>query len=140
MKDSAQARVHPEVQADLQGLHHPTVILERLATVVDARTSLAADELIVGRLIGVLKAAPTAHVEDKDCIEAPPRIAFAADGVGFPRDAEPIVDLAVKIDLLTQASAYSWVNAKLAWGSGHADLAANKIHVEVYLHCGAGCR
>ena len=61
------------------------------------------------------------------------RIAFAAEGVGSPRVGEPIVDLAVKIDLLTAAPAYSWVNAKLAWGSGSADLAANKIHVEVYL-------
>ena len=37
-------------------------------------------------------------------------------------------------DLLTAAAAYSWVNAKPAWGTGYADLAANKIHVEVYLH------
>ncbi len=62
------------------------------------------------------------------------RIAFTAEGVGSPRDGEPIVDLAVKIDLLTAAAAYSWVNAKPAWGSGYADLAAKKIHVEVYLH------
>jgi hypothetical protein len=62
------------------------------------------------------------------------RIAFSAEGVGSPRNGEPIVDLAVKIDLLTAAAAYSWVNAKPAWGTGYADLAANKIHVEVYLH------
>ncbi len=62
------------------------------------------------------------------------RIAFTAEGVGSPRDGEPIVDLAVKIDLLTAAAAYSWVNAKPAWGSGYANLAANKIHVDVYLH------
>jgi hypothetical protein len=62
------------------------------------------------------------------------RIAFTAEGVGSPREGEPIVDLAVKIDLLTAAAAYSWVNAKPAWGSGYANLAANKIHVEVYLH------
>jgi Protein of unknown function (DUF3237) len=62
------------------------------------------------------------------------RIAFSAVGVGSPREGEPIVDLAVKIDLLTAAAAYSWVNAKPAWGSGYADLATNKIHVEVYLH------
>jgi hypothetical protein len=62
------------------------------------------------------------------------RIAFSAEGVGSPRNGEPIVDLAVKIDLLTAAAAYSWVNAKPAWGMGYADLAANKIHVEVYLH------
>ena len=62
------------------------------------------------------------------------RIAFSAVGVGSPRESEPIVDLAVKIDLLTAAAAYSWVNAKPAWGSGYADLATNKIHVEVYLH------
>lgn len=62
------------------------------------------------------------------------RIAFSAVGVGSPRDGEPIVDLAVKIDLLTAVAAYSWVNAKPAWGSGYADLATNKIHVDVYLH------
>ena len=62
------------------------------------------------------------------------RIAFSAEGVGSPRNGEPIVDLAVKIDLLTAAAAYSWVNVKPAWGTGYADLAANKIHVEVYLH------
>ena len=62
------------------------------------------------------------------------RIAFSAEGVGSPRDGEPIVDLAVKIDLLTAAAAYSWVNARLAWGSGYADLTTNKIHVDVYLH------
>lgn len=62
------------------------------------------------------------------------RIALTAEGVGSPRNGEPIVDLAVKIDLLTAAPAHSWVNAKSAWGSGYADLAANKIHVEVYLH------
>jgi len=62
------------------------------------------------------------------------RIAFAAEGVGSVRDGDPIVDLAVKIDLLTAAAAYSWVNAKPAWGAGYADLAANKLHVDVYLH------
>lgn len=62
------------------------------------------------------------------------RIAFSAVGVGSPRGGEPIVDLAVKIDLLTAAAAYSWVNARPAWGSGYADLVANKIHVEAYLH------
>jgi hypothetical protein len=62
------------------------------------------------------------------------RIAFTAEGVGSPRDGEPIVDLAVKIDLLTAAAAYSWVNAKPAWGTGYANLATNKIHVDVYLH------
>jgi hypothetical protein len=62
------------------------------------------------------------------------RIAFSAEGVASPRGGEPIADLAVKIDLLTAAAGYSWVNAKPAWGSGYADLAANRIHVEVYLH------
>ena len=62
------------------------------------------------------------------------RIAFSAEGVGSPRDVEPIVDLAVKIDLLTAAAAYSWLNAKPAWGSGYANLATNKIHVDVYVH------
>jgi hypothetical protein len=62
------------------------------------------------------------------------RIAFLAVGVGSPREGEPMVDLAVKINLLTAAAAYSWVNAKSAWGSGYANLTANKIHVDVYLH------
>lgn len=62
------------------------------------------------------------------------RIAFSAEGVGSPRDDGPIIDLAVKIDLLTAAVPHSWVNAKSAWGIGYADLAANKIHVDVYLH------
>ena len=62
------------------------------------------------------------------------RIAFLAVGVGSPREGEPMADLAVKIDLLTAAAAYSWVHAKSAWGSGYADLTANKIHVDVYLH------
>lgn len=62
------------------------------------------------------------------------RIAFSAGGVGSPRDGEPVVDVAVKIELLTAAASYSWVNAKPAWGSGYVDLAARSIHVEVYLH------
>ena len=57
-----------------------------------------------------------------------------AVGVASPREGAPMADLAVKIDLLTAAAAYSWVNAKSAWGSGQADLTANKIHVDVYLH------
>ena len=40
------------------------------------------------------------------------RIAFAAEGVGTPRTGGPIVDLAVRIDLLTAAGPYFWVNAK----------------------------
>jgi hypothetical protein len=62
------------------------------------------------------------------------RIAFTAEGVGSPRAGEPIVDLAVRIDLLTAATAHAWVNAKPAWGSGYANLATNKIHIDVYLH------
>jgi hypothetical protein len=62
------------------------------------------------------------------------RIAIDARGVGTPRAAEPIVDLAVRIDLLTAAAPCSWVNERSAWGSGYADLAAGKIHVDVYLH------
>ena len=57
-----------------------------------------------------------------------------ARGVGSPRAGQSIVDLAVRIDLLTAAKTCSWVNAKSAWGSGYADLAANRIHVEVFLH------
>jgi hypothetical protein len=61
-------------------------------------------------------------------------IAFSADGVGTPRDGEPIVDLAVKIHLLTAAAAYAWVNARPAWGAGYANLATGKIHIDAYLH------
>jgi hypothetical protein len=62
------------------------------------------------------------------------RIAFSAGGVGTPRDSEPIVDLAVKIDLTTAAAAYAWVNARPAWGAGYANLATGKIHIDAYLH------
>ncbi|WP_271617889.1 DUF3237 family protein [Bradyrhizobium sp. CCBAU 51745] len=62
------------------------------------------------------------------------RIAFSADGVGTPREREPIVDLAVKIDLTTAAPAYAWVNARPAWGAGYANLATGKIHIDAYLH------
>jgi len=62
------------------------------------------------------------------------RIALSANGVGTPRDGEPIVDLAVKIDLTTAAAAYAWVNARPAWGAGHANLATGKIHIDAYLH------
>jgi hypothetical protein len=62
------------------------------------------------------------------------RIAFSADGVGTPRDGEPIVDLAVKIHLLTASAAYAWVNARPAWGAGYANLATGKIHIDAYLH------
>jgi hypothetical protein len=62
------------------------------------------------------------------------RIAVCAEGVGSPRDGESVVDLAVKIDLLTASAPHTWVNAKPAWGTGYADLAARKIHIEVYLH------
>jgi hypothetical protein len=62
------------------------------------------------------------------------RIAFSADGVGTPRDGEPIVDLAVKIDLTTASAAYAWVNARPAWGAGYANLATGKIHIDAYLH------
>jgi hypothetical protein len=62
------------------------------------------------------------------------RIAFSADGVATPRDGEPIVDLAVKIYLLTTAAAYAWVNTRPAWGAGYANLATGKIHIDAYLH------
>lgn len=62
------------------------------------------------------------------------RIAFSADGVATPRDGEPIVDLAVKIRLLTAAAAYAWVNARPAWGVGYANLATGKIHIDAHLY------
>ena len=62
------------------------------------------------------------------------RIAISANGTGTPREGEPIVDLAVKIHLLTASAAYEWVNARPAWGAGYANLAAGKIHIDAYLH------
>ena len=62
------------------------------------------------------------------------RIAFSAEGSGSPRDGGPIIDLGVKIELLTASPAYTWVNVKPAWGSGYANLSTNKVHVDVYLH------
>jgi hypothetical protein len=62
------------------------------------------------------------------------RIAFSADGVGTPRNGEPIVDLAVKIHLVTAAAAYAWVNARPVWGTGYANLATGKLHIDAYLH------
>lgn len=62
------------------------------------------------------------------------RIAFSANGVATPRDGEPIVDLAVKIHLLTAAATYAWVNARPAWGAGYANLATGKIHIDAHLH------
>jgi len=99
---------------------------------------------VKGRLTGVMRGIDYMRVspdgrrelELRGAIETDDgsRIAFSAEGVGSPPDSEPIVDLAVKIDLLTAAAAYSWVNAKPAWGSGYADLATNKIHIDVYQH------
>src|SRR4051794_35489006 len=40
----------------------------------------------------------TIETDDGSCI------AFSAEGIGAPRDGEPIADLAVKIDLLTAAA------------------------------------
>lgn len=62
------------------------------------------------------------------------RIAFSADGAGTPREGEPIVDLAVKIHLLTASAAYAWVNERPVWGAGYANLATGKIHIDAYLH------
>jgi hypothetical protein len=62
------------------------------------------------------------------------RIAFSADGVATPREGEPIVDLAVKIHLLTAAAGYAWVNARPAWGAGYANVATGKIHIDAYQH------
>jgi hypothetical protein len=62
------------------------------------------------------------------------RIALCVDGIATPRMGEPIVDLAVKIHLLTAAPAYAWVNARHAWGAGYANLATGKIHIDAYLH------
>lgn len=61
-------------------------------------------------------------------------IALTAVGVGTPRESEPIVDLAVRIDLLTAAEPYAWVNAQVAWGAGYANLATGKVHIDAYLH------
>jgi len=50
------------------------------------------------------------------------------------RMSNRLTDLAVKIDLVTAAAAYAWVNARPAWGAGYANLATGKIHIDAYLH------
>lgn len=63
------------------------------------------------------------------------RIALCAEGTATVRDAEPIlVDLSVKIHLITASPAYAWINARPAWGAGYANLATGKIHLDAYLH------
>jgi hypothetical protein len=62
------------------------------------------------------------------------RIALWAQGTARPRAGEPIVDLSVKIHLLTAAAGYEWLNARPAWGAGYANLATGKIHIDAYLH------
>jgi hypothetical protein len=61
------------------------------------------------------------------------RIAFSAEGVGTPREGEPIADLSVNIYLSTAAASHAWVNARQTWGMGYANLATGKIHIEGYL-------
>ncbi|MGD0471862.1 MAG: DUF3237 family protein [Candidatus Velthaea sp.] len=62
------------------------------------------------------------------------RIAFRAEGTASPRDGEPIVDLSVKITLVTASAAYAWVNAQPAWGVGYANVATGKIHIDAHMH------
>jgi hypothetical protein len=62
------------------------------------------------------------------------RIALSAEGTATVRNGEPIVDLSVKIHLITASAAYAWINARPAWGAGYANLATGKIHLDAYLH------
>jgi Protein of unknown function (DUF3237) len=99
---------------------------------------------IKGRLTGSLRGVDYLRVRADGCREIDlrgtietddgSRIAFSADGVATPREGEPIVDLAVKIHLLTATPGYAWVNARPAWGAGHANVATGKIHIDAYLH------
>ena len=61
------------------------------------------------------------------------RIALSADGVGAPREGEPISDLFENVRLTTAAVTYAWVNARQVWGVGTVNLATGKIHVEGFM-------
>ena len=61
------------------------------------------------------------------------RIAFSADGVGTPREGEPILDLFENVRLTTAAATYAWVNARQIWGVGTVNVATGKIHVEGFM-------
>lgn len=139
-----------EYDLDITGVTHYGADMEALFTgresvpLQGARFDVALAGTVKGRVPGAMRGIDYLRVrpdgrrelELRGTIETDDgsRIAFSAVGVGSPRDGGPIVDLDVKIDLLTADAAYSWVNAKPAWGSGYANLVANKIHVEAYLH------
>jgi Protein of unknown function (DUF3237) len=61
------------------------------------------------------------------------RIALSADGVGVPRAAEPVADLAENVSLSTAAEDYAWVNTRQIWGSGTVNFATGKIHIDAYM-------
>ena len=61
------------------------------------------------------------------------RIALSADGVGAPREGEPISDLFENVRLTTAAATYAWVNARQIWGVGTVNVATGKIHVEGFM-------
>jgi hypothetical protein len=61
------------------------------------------------------------------------RIAFSADGVGTPREDEPILDLFENVRLTTAAETYAWVNARQIGGVGTVNVATGKIHVEGFM-------
>jgi Protein of unknown function (DUF3237) len=61
------------------------------------------------------------------------RIAMHIDGIVSPRANEPIVDLRENVRLTTAAPSYAWVNTRLVWGVGTANLATGKVHVEGYM-------
>lgn len=139
-----------EYDLDISGVTDYGVDMEALFTgresvpLQGARFDVALAGVVKGRVAGTMHGVDYLRVrpdgrrelELRGTIETADgsRIAFSAEGVGTQRDGEPFVDLTVKIDLLAGAAAYSWVNAKPAWGSGYANLATNKIHVDVYLH------
>jgi hypothetical protein len=61
------------------------------------------------------------------------RIAFSADGVGAPREGEPILDLFENVRLTTAAATYAWVNARQIWGVGTGNVATGKVHLEGFM-------
>jgi hypothetical protein len=60
------------------------------------------------------------------------KISLFADGVGTPREGEPISDLRENVTLTTSAEAYAWVNTLQVWGIGTVNLAEQVIRIKGY--------